>query len=57
MVLIVDFNAPRSSWPLGEVDSIYLDGGKGLVRTVYVKTKSSVLTRPVTKLLLVLEGE
>ena len=56
VVLIVDVNAPRSSWPLGKVESVYPDG-KGLVRTADVKTKSSVLTRPVTKLVLVLEGE
>ena len=57
VVLIVDVNAPRSSWPHGKVVSVCLDGGQGLVRTVDVMTKSSVLTRLVTKLVLVLEGE
>jgi len=54
IVLIQDENLPRRTWPLGKVISVY-PGRDGLVRSAQVKTKWSVLTRPVHKLCL-LEG-
>lgn len=54
IVLLLDPTAPRGSWPLGRVLETFSDD-KGLVRTVKVKTKSSILERPVRKLCLLLE--
>lgn len=54
VVLIVDDSAPRGSWLMGKVEKTICDA-KGLVRRVLVKTKSSVLERPVDKLCLLLE--
>ena len=50
----MDENSPRGSWPLGLVIDTSI-GRDGLVRSVKVKTKSTQLVRPVTKLVL-LEG-
>lgn len=54
VVLIVDESAPRGSWVMGKVEKPICDA-KGQVRRVFVKTKSSVLERPVDKLCLLLE--
>ncbi|XP_062567165.1 uncharacterized protein LOC134229426 [Saccostrea cucullata] len=54
VVLVVDSNAPRNSWPMGVVREIIPDRF-GLVRQVKVKTATNVLTRPIDKLCLVLE--
>ena len=54
VVLLVDENTPRSLWPLGLIRSVKLSRD-GLVRSAEVKTRSSVLVRPVTKIVL-LEG-
>jgi hypothetical protein len=56
VVLVVDENSPRNSWLLGRVQEVMPDRN-GLVRQVRVKTKTSVLTRPIDKLCLVLESE
>ncbi|KAL0151450.1 hypothetical protein M9458_053236 [Cirrhinus mrigala] len=56
IVVIIDSTAPRNSWPLGRVVKT-LPGPEGLVRSVLVKTKSTVLQRPITKLCLLLEAE
>ena len=56
LVLIVDPAAPRNSWPLGRVVKT-LPGPKGLVRSVFVKTKASVIQRPISKLCLLLEAD
>ena len=55
LVVIIDDNAPRNSWPLGRVVKT-LPGPKGLVRSVLVKTKTNVIQRPITKLCLLLEA-
>lgn len=55
LVVIVDDSAPRNSWVLGRILKT-LPGSKGLVRSVLVKTKTSVLQRPVNKLCLLLEA-
>ena len=44
----------RSKWVLGRVVKTFPDKS-GVVRTVSVKTSSSVITRPVAKLCLILE--
>ena len=54
VVLIVDDQAPRNSWPMGLVEETYGDK-QGLVRSAKIKTKTTVLTRPVTKLCVLLE--
>ena len=56
LVLIVDLGLPRLQWPLGRVTEVFPDA-KGQVRTVLVRTTRSVLKRPITKLVLVLEGQ
>ena len=56
VVLVVDPNMPRCSWPMGHVNEVYPDQA-GKVRNVQVKTRSSTLLRPITKLCLLLEGE
>lgn len=53
VVLIVDDSAPRCSWWMGKSEKTVPDA-KGLVRCVFVKSKSSVLERP-DKLCLLLE--
>ena len=54
LVLIIDENTDRGSWPMGLVVETSL-GRDGLVRSAKIKTKSSVLVRPITKLVF-LEG-
>jgi transposase InsO family protein len=56
IVLIADNTAPRNSWPMGRVEKINI-GSKGLVRSATVKTKTTRLDRPVSKLCLLLEME
>ncbi|XP_034081069.1 uncharacterized protein LOC117552007 [Gymnodraco acuticeps] len=55
LVVIIDENAPRNTWLLGRVVKT-LPGSKGLVRSVLVKTKTSTIERPITKLCLLLEA-
>ena len=54
IMLIVEENMPRNLWPLCRVVEVN-QGIDGLVRSVKVRTKSSVLTRPISKLVM-LEG-
>ena len=56
IVLIADATAPRGSWLMGRVLETYPDG-KGLVRSARVKTRTSTLERPVTKLCLLHEAD
>jgi hypothetical protein len=51
VVILMDDNTPRNTWPLGRVTEAF-PGSDGLVRSVVIKTKSAVLTRPVHKLCL-----
>ena len=55
IVIIADATAPRSSWMMGKVVEAKPDA-KGLVRTVRLQTKHSILERPVTKICLLLEA-
>ena len=54
LVLLLDENSPRGSWPLGLVNEISV-GRDGLVRSVRVKTATTEFVRPIPKLV-VLEG-
>ena len=55
IVLVMD-NSPRNSWCLAKVVEIFKDKHE-LVRSVKLKTKSTELIRPITKLCLILEGD
>ena len=54
LVLLLDENSPRGSWPLGLVREISV-GRDGLVRSVRVKTATTEFVRHITKFV-VLEG-
>ncbi|KAL3979219.1 Rab5 GDP/GTP exchange factor [Sarotherodon galilaeus] len=54
VVLIVDDSAPRGSWIIGRVTGAVPDE-KGLVRQVWIKTPTSHVCRPVTKICLLHE--
>ena len=54
LVLMMDELSPRVSWPLALVEEIKM-GGDGLARSARVRTQSTQLVRPLTKLVL-LEG-
>lgn len=55
LVLIVE-NGPRNHWNLGRILEVQRDI-HDIVRVVKVKTVSSILTRPITKVCLVLESD
>ena len=55
IVLVAD-NSPRSTWNMARVIDVQKDK-QGLVRVVKIKTKTSVVERPVDKLVLVLESK
>lgn len=54
--MIMDSSAPRGSWMLGRVREAFPDK-RGLVRVVRLKTKTSIIERPVTKICLLNEVE
>jgi len=56
IVLVIDSSAPRNTWTMGRVEKVNI-GSQGLVRSATVKTKSSVLLRPISKLCMLLEQE
>lgn len=56
LVLLMDSTAPRNSWMMGRVLETFPDR-KGFVRQIRIKTKTSVLDRPVSKVCLLLEAE
>ena len=49
--VIVDESTPRNVWPIGRITGVFPDRD-GFVRRVRVKTKTSTLERPITKLCL-----
>ena len=51
IVIIADTNAPRGSWMLARVLEVMPDS-RGLVRSVRLQTKTSVLDRPISKICL-----
>ncbi|KAG1936405.1 hypothetical protein F2P79_018737 [Pimephales promelas] len=56
IVLIVDDSAPRNSWLTGRIVQTLPDR-RGLVRQVRIRTKTSYLDRPITKICLLQEAE
>ena len=52
VVLLLDENLPRSSWPLGRILEVFPNQNDGLVWSVKVKTRTSVLMRPIDKIVL-----
>nr|XP_054772241.1 uncharacterized protein LOC129280217 [Lytechinus pictus] len=56
LVLVVDQNLPRNLWLLGRVLKTMPDR-EGLVRSAEIKTRNSVLVRPIAKLCLILEAD
>ncbi|KAL4009499.1 hypothetical protein ACER0C_003351 [Sarotherodon galilaeus] len=56
IVLIVDDTAPRNSWITGKVIHTISDKA-GMVRQVRIKTKTSVLDGPITKICLLQESD
>lgn len=56
LVIVVDESAPRNSWLTGRVVQAVPDK-RGLVRQVRIKTRTSCLDRPITKVCLLQEAE
>lgn len=56
VVLVVDDELPRGRWMMGRVVETH-PGPDNLVRSVKVKVRSTVLTRPIRKLCLLEEVE
>ena len=52
VVLVIDDKFPRSSMPLGRVLEVYRNAQDGCVRSAKVKTTTSTLVRPITKIVL-----
>ena len=52
VVLVLDESTPHGSWPLGRVLEVHQSRDDGLVRSLKVKTRTSVLTRPIDKVVL-----
>ncbi|XP_043212074.1 uncharacterized protein LOC122376326 [Amphibalanus amphitrite] len=53
MVLLVDADSSRNEWKMGRVINVYPDA-KGNVRVAEVRTSTSILRRPISKLVLLL---
>ena len=52
VVLLADEKTPRGLWPLARILDVKRNKKDGLVRSVTLKTKSSVLERPIDKIVL-----
>ena len=52
VVLVVDEKTPRGSWPLGRVLEVHSNRRDGFVRSLKVKTSTTVLIRPISKIVL-----
>ena len=52
VVLVVDDRVPRSFWPLGRVTSVHKSSKDERVRSVTIKTRTSLYDRPVDKIVL-----
>ena len=51
IVLLVNENSPRCSWPLGRILRVKPNTKDGYVRIVSLKTKSGILERPIDKII------
>lgn len=56
LVVIIDSTSPWNSWPMGRVMEVFPDC-RGHVRQVRIKTRTSCLDRPITKVCLLQEAE
>lgn len=56
LVMIINEATPRNVWPMGKVIEV-MPARDGFVRRVRVKTRTSVLIRPIDKLCLLLEAD
>ena len=52
IVLVVEDRVPRSSWPLGRITSVRKNNTDEHVRSVTVKTRTSLYDLPVHKIVL-----
>lgn len=52
IVLVLDHNKPRNSWPLGRILEAFTNRKDGLVRSVKLKTNTTELVRPIGKIVL-----
>ena len=52
IVLVVDNRVPKSSWPLDRITSVPTNSMDEHVRSVTIKTKTSLYERPVDKIVL-----
>ena len=52
LVLVLDESVPCSSWPLGQILEVYTNEREGLFRSAKVKTRTTVLVRPIDKIVL-----
>ena len=52
VVLVVDEKTPRGSWPLGRVLEVHSNRKDGFVGSLKVKASTTVLTRPISKIVL-----
>jgi hypothetical protein len=52
IVLVLQENCPRSSWPLARIVEVNRNSSDGNVRSVKVKTSTSTLERPINKIVL-----
>ena len=51
-MLVVNEKSQGSSWPLGLIIHVKPNRGDGLVRMVTLRTKSTILDRPIDKIVL-----
>ena len=51
IVVIADGNAPRGSWVIAKIVNTNTDQ-RGVVRSVKVQTRTNLIERPVTKIVL-----
>lgn len=56
LVIIVNENHPRKTWPLGKIKETY-PGRHGQIRVVDVETCQGVYQRPVTKISVLLKNQ
>ena len=50
IVLLVDENLPRSSWSLGRIIAVKPNSKESYVQRVVLRTKSTILERPIDKI-------
>ena len=50
LVVLVDDDVKRGNWPLGRITKVVVPSEDGVVRTVEVKAKNGIYTRPAVKI-------